>query len=110
MGRSRRRRDRCVHPAPGHRLAGQPLGGRQRGAKGWSATGSGRRLDGMELDTDAWHIEPGRIVSARSSFFEDQERFPPGTATLDSVLVMRQVPVRWLPLPGRAAGERRLTA
>ncbi|MEU7036026.1 DUF2071 domain-containing protein [Streptomyces sp. NPDC046237] len=80
------------------------------GAKGWSATRTGLRLDGMELDTDAWHIEPGRITSARSSFFEDPERFPPGTAELDSVLVMRQVPVRWLPLPGRAAGPARLSA
>ncbi|MCT4356720.1 DUF2071 domain-containing protein [Streptomyces sp. Je 1-79] len=80
------------------------------GAKGWSATRTGSRLDGMELRTDAWHIEPGRVLSARSSFFEDTDRFPSGSAELDSVLVMRQVPVRWLPLPGRVSGPDRQSA
>ncbi|MFF4452229.1 DUF2071 domain-containing protein [Streptomyces goshikiensis] len=69
------------------------------GSTGWSATRSGRGLDGMRLETDAWRVEPARITSARSSFFDDPERFPPGTAELDSVLVMRDVPVRWQPLP-----------
>ncbi|MEU8758680.1 DUF2071 domain-containing protein [Streptomyces sp. NPDC048659] len=69
------------------------------GDRGWSATRSGRALDGMRLLTDAWSVEPGRIVAARSSYFDDPERFPPGTATLDSVLVMRQVPVGWQALP-----------
>lgn len=76
------------------------------GSEGWSATRSGRSLDGMRLETDAWRVEPARITSARSSFFDDPERFPPGTAELDSVLVMRDVPVRWQPLPELPTARR----
>ncbi|MET9515694.1 DUF2071 domain-containing protein [Streptomyces sp. NPDC002994] len=76
----------------------------RRGAKGFSATSSGRHLDGMELFTDAWRVEAGRIRSATSSFFSDPDRFPPGSATLDCALVMRDVPADWLPLPAMAAG------
>ncbi|MFI8292734.1 DUF2071 domain-containing protein [Streptomyces sp. NPDC085614] len=68
------------------------------GSKGYSATREGPHLDGMQLQTDAWRVEAGRVASASSSFFDDPERFPPGSAVLDSVLVMRDVPVRWRPL------------
>ncbi|MFK3733883.1 DUF2071 domain-containing protein [Streptomyces sp. NPDC088090] len=75
----------------------------QRGTKGFSATGSGRHLDGMELRTDAWRVEAGRIRSAASSFFDDPDCFPPGSATLDCALLMRDVPVSWRPLPAMAS-------
>ncbi|TXS32498.1 hypothetical protein EAO70_00595 [Streptomyces sp. adm13(2018)] len=75
----------------------------QNGAKGYSATRSGRHLDGMELHTDAWHVEAGRVRSATLSFFDDPDRFPPGTATLDCALVMRNVPADWRPLPAMTA-------
>ncbi len=71
----------------------------QAGAKGFSPVGSGSHLDGMELHTDAWHVEAGRVRSAASSFFDDPQRFPPGSATLDCALVMRNVPADWWPLP-----------
>ncbi|MEU6979764.1 MULTISPECIES: DUF2071 domain-containing protein [unclassified Streptomyces] len=69
------------------------------GSKGWSETRSGCSLDGMQLHTDAWRVEPGRVTAARSRYFDDPARFPAGSATLDSVLVMRDVPVRWRALP-----------
>ncbi|MFI9365566.1 DUF2071 domain-containing protein [Kitasatospora sp. NPDC053057] len=69
------------------------------GAKGFSATSAGPHLDGMELRTNVWHVEAGRVRSAASSFFDDPDRFPPGSATLDCALVMRDVPARWRPLP-----------
>ncbi|WP_174315562.1 DUF2071 domain-containing protein [Streptomyces sp. CB01881] len=74
----------------------------QDGAKGWSATRANHGLDGMELRTGAWHVEAGRVRSAASSFFDDPDRFPPGSATLDCALVMRNVPVAWRPLPAMA--------
>ncbi|WP_328622775.1 DUF2071 domain-containing protein [Streptomyces sp. NBC_00354] len=74
----------------------------QGGAKGYSATRSGRHLDGMELHTDAWRVEAGRVRSAASSFFDDPDHFPPGSATLDCALVMRNVPASWRPLPTMA--------
>lgn len=75
------------------------------GARGLSPADSGRRLDAMELDTDAWRVEAGRVRAAQSSFFDDPDRFPPGSATLDSVLVMRNVTARWRPLPAPALGD-----
>lgn len=75
------------------------------GAKGFSAIRSGRHLDGLELRTDAWHVEAGRVRSATSSFFDDPDRFPRGSATLDCALVMRDVPVTWRPLPGMATDQ-----
>ncbi|WP_051804410.1 DUF2071 domain-containing protein [Streptomyces griseus] len=76
----------------------------RRGAKGFSATRSGRHLDGMELRTDAWRVEAGRVHSASSSFFDDPDLFPRGSATLDCALLMRDVPVTWLPLPDLVPG------
>ncbi|MEV0623710.1 DUF2071 domain-containing protein [Nonomuraea sp. NPDC050404] len=73
------------------------------GAKGFSATGAGKRLDGMELRTGEWHVDACRIRSARSSFFDDPDRFPGGSAALDCALVMREVPAVWHPLPAMAA-------
>jgi hypothetical protein len=72
------------------------------GTRGLSATRSGRHLDAMEFRTGAWHVEAGRVRSATSSFFDDPDRFPPGSATLDCALVMRNVPARWRPLPAMA--------
>ncbi|MFE8975479.1 hypothetical protein ACFYM7_18880 [Streptomyces cyaneofuscatus] len=37
----------------------------------------------------------GRPRTVRSSFFEDPDRFPPGSAVLDSALVMRGVAADW---------------
>ncbi|MFH9723070.1 DUF2071 domain-containing protein [Streptomyces sp. NPDC017254] len=80
------------------------------GAKGFSPTGSGHRLEGMELHTDAWHVEAGRVRAAASSFFEDPDRFPPGSATLDCALIMRHVPADWRPLPATATSRGALLA
>lgn len=71
----------------------------RQGAKGYSATSGGHCLEGLELRTGAWRVEPVEVLSARSTFFEDPTRFPAGTATLDGALLMRDVPVTWNPLP-----------
>ncbi|MGW4891223.1 DUF2071 domain-containing protein [Kitasatospora sp. NPDC004240] len=73
------------------------------GAKGYSPAAGGCRLDGMELSAEDWRVEAGRVREARSSFFDDTRRFPPGTAVLDCALVMRDLPARWRPLPAMAA-------
>jgi hypothetical protein len=62
---------------------------------GYSATRRGDRFDGIELRTNAWRVEPVRVTAARSSFFDDPSRFPPGSVTLDCALLMRDVPVSW---------------
>ncbi|MEU0569008.1 DUF2071 domain-containing protein [Nonomuraea sp. NPDC005983] len=72
----------------------------ERGAKGYSPTSAGA-LEGMELHTGAWQLDACRIISAQSSFFDS---LPPGSATLDCALVMREVPVTWRPLPAMDLG------
>ncbi|QBS45319.1 DUF2071 domain-containing protein [Nocardia sp. CS682] len=71
----------------------------RQGSAGFSATRGGQRLDGLELRTDAWQVEPVDIRSVRSTIFDDPDRFPPGSAKLDCALLMRQVPATWQPLP-----------
>ncbi|MFJ5643654.1 DUF2071 domain-containing protein [Streptomyces sp. NPDC093223] len=75
------------------------------GATGFSP-GVGGRLEGIELRTRTWHMEPCRIRAARSSYFDDPDRFPPGTAILDSALIMRDLPVHWQPLAATGTGHR----
>lgn len=62
---------------------------------GFSATRDGGRLDGLKLQADRWVVEPAEVVSACSSFFDDARLFPPGSATIDCVLLMRDIPVTW---------------
>ena len=63
------------------------------GACGWSPDRTGC-LEGIEMRTDHWTAEPVS-VAARSSFYEDPDRFPPGSLHLDAALLMRDLPVTW---------------
>jgi hypothetical protein len=71
----------------------------RRDSAGFSATRAGQCLDGLELRTDSWHVEPVDVRSVRSTVFDDQDQFPPGSAVLDCALLMREVPVTWHALP-----------
>lgn len=62
------------------------------GSVGWSPDRHGTGLEGLKLETDRWSVEAGEILGMQSSFFD---ALPPGSAVLDSVLVMRGVPVTW---------------
>jgi len=78
----------------------------EQGSIGYSATDDPDRFDGLALHTSAWKVEPGVAVRAESSFFADRTLFREGSAELDCVLVMREVPVHWQPLtPLRASGR-----
>ncbi|SCF86612.1 hypothetical protein [Streptomyces sp. Ncost-T10-10d] len=63
-------------------------------------TRAGRHLDTMELGPGAWHMGAARVRSAAYSFFDDPD-FPPGTATPDCALVMRDVQAGRHPRPAR---------
>jgi uncharacterized protein YqjF (DUF2071 family) len=60
----------------------------------WSPRRDGR-LEAVSLHTDAWSIEAAEPLRVRSSFFDDRTRFPTGSVTLDSAMLMVDVPVRW---------------
>jgi hypothetical protein len=65
------------------------------GSAGFSATRDSGRLDGLELRADRWVVEPAEVISVCSSFFDDARLFPPGSATIDCALLMREIPVTW---------------
>jgi hypothetical protein len=67
----------------------------RRGSAGFSATRDSGRLDGLELRADRWVVEPAEVHAVCSSFFSDVRLFPPGSATLDCALLMRDIPVTW---------------
>jgi hypothetical protein len=75
----------------------------EQGAVGLSPGKDPSRLEAVRLTTHAWQVEPCRIISSRSSFFDDATRFPSGSARIDSALVMRKVPVVWDALPDALA-------
>jgi len=67
----------------------------EHGGVGYSATASGRRLDGMALHTASWKVEPLDIEYVRSSYFADPERFPEGSIVFDCGLIMRDIRHEW---------------
>jgi hypothetical protein len=77
----------------------------RHGATGYSATSDGRSLDGLELQTSAWQVEPVEILTAYSTFFDDPTYFPVGSAVLDCALLMRNVAVTWNPLSPMPIGR-----
>lgn len=62
------------------------------GAIGWSPARDGRGAEALELTSTSWSVAPGRINALTSSFFD---ALPVGAATVDSALVMRDIPVLW---------------
>jgi len=67
----------------------------ESGSLGYSATASGRRLDGITLTTDSWRVAPLALDRVRSSYFDDLSLFPKGSIGFDCGLVMRNIPHVW---------------
>jgi hypothetical protein len=71
----------------------------EEGATGYSSTRKGDRLEGLELQTNAWHVEPLDLTEVHSSYFSDESVFPNGAVDFDCALVMRDIPHRWRTAP-----------
>jgi len=65
------------------------------GSLGYSVTGDEGRLDGIELRTRGWALEPLQIEDVESSWFSDTARFPRGSVEFDCALLMRNVGHEW---------------
>lgn len=65
------------------------------GSLGFSATRAGLRLDGMELRTRNWKVDPLQVNEVQSSFFDDTRVFPAGSVTFDCALIMRDIVHEW---------------
>jgi hypothetical protein len=68
----------------------------RRAPVGFSRSMDGRCVEGVRLKSASWEARPMRIERMESSLFDNAELFPTGTCTLDSALVMRDLPVRWV--------------
>lgn len=71
----------------------------ERGAVGYSATGTPGCCDGLELHTSSWKVEPLKLLAVQSSYFDDRTKFPPGTIEFDHALLMRGIAHEWRTLP-----------
>lgn len=65
------------------------------GSVGYSVTGDPSRLDGLELQTNQWRVEPFEVSNVYSSYFSDEARFPKGSVEFDHALIMRNVQHEW---------------
>ena len=67
----------------------------RRGSLGYSVTSDPHRLDGLELRTAHWHLDPLQVDRVTSSFFDDRNVFPEGSVEFDSALLMRNIAHEW---------------
>lgn len=65
------------------------------GSVGYSVTGDPGRLDGLELQTNQWRVEPFEVSNVYSSYFSDETKFPKGSVNFDHALIMRNVQHEW---------------
>lgn len=64
----------------------------EHGAIGWSPKRNGNGVEPLELTSKEWAVESGEVRSIHSSFFDS---LPAGSAVLDSVVIMRDIPFFW---------------
>lgn len=65
------------------------------GSLGYSDTKTDGTFDGLELKCKNWHVESLSVDAIRSSYFEDQARFPRGSVEFDCALLMRNIAHEW---------------
>jgi len=67
----------------------------ETGSLGYSVTRRPGELHGLELRTKSWKVEPFAVDEVRSTFFENETSFPPGSVAFDHALIMRNVEHEW---------------
>ena len=67
----------------------------EHGLMGYSESRKAGELDSLELQCNTWKVEPLQVISAQSSFFDDPQQFPAGSAQLDCALLMRAIRHEW---------------
>ena len=67
----------------------------EAGSVGYSVTHDPGRLDGLNLKTEQWQVEPLEIRKVKSSYFSDKTKFPPGSIEFDHALIMKNVAHEW---------------
>lgn len=82
----------------------------QAGSIGFSPSRETGVLDGIELRTHGWHMEPLAVRHVFSGYFEDTCLFPPGSTAFDSAFLMREVEHEWHSHQPLYCGEERRAA
>jgi hypothetical protein len=67
----------------------------EAGSLGYSVTQDPNRLDGLNLETKQWQVEPLEIKKIYSSYFSDEEKFPESSIEFDHALIMKNVAHEW---------------
>jgi hypothetical protein len=79
----------------------------RRDSIGFSPARAGGACEAVELRATGWNVSPLDIECVHSSWFDDEARFPRRSIELDSALLMRCIPARWVAhdrmRPGREA-------
>ena len=65
------------------------------GSLGYSVTHDPNRLDGLNLKTKEWHVEPLEIRTIYSSYFSAKDKFPEGSIDFDHALIVKNVAHEW---------------
>ncbi len=65
------------------------------GSLGYSETQVAGIYDGLELECQDWKVEPLAVEKSHSSYFENTNRFPPGSVHFDCALLMRGIVHQW---------------
>ena len=66
----------------------------RNGGCGWSPDGRGH-LEGVQLCTETWAMEPLVVERVHSTFFAASNGFAPGAVEFDSALLMRGIHHKW---------------
>jgi hypothetical protein len=65
------------------------------GSLGYSVTHDPNRLDGLNLKTRQWQVEPLELSTVYSSYFSDENKFPKSSIEFDHALIMKNVAHEW---------------
>ena len=76
----------------------------EAGCLGYSARPGSDLLDGLCLKTEAWSVSPLAVSELRSSFFDDENRFPVSKISFDHGLLMRDIDHEWHAEPAMQSG------
>lgn len=75
----------------------------RHGSVGWSPRRGEHGVEALELTSSAWEVAPATVRNVESSFFDS---LPAGSVSLDSALVMRDLPLVWKAPQGDLAVSR----
>ena len=67
----------------------------RKGDCGFSCSLRGDSVEGLQLRTLRWEIEPLDVQEQSCIFYQDTSRFPAGSVAFDSALLMRGLPHEW---------------